>query len=182
MIIRNLVFSQGLPDKNNFFSFHRMQKYFLESIQRVQTNLRLLKSCDLESQKDWILSFMSHIDALVVEKSHDKNNIIFYCDILFVSIICLSGMDCLLPKKELLISLQDERIRLFPQAISVLIDRQMWKSISCQVCVNIYIKYFTFKLEKILNIVLYIYQLKNIIFTYYNHRNFSSYVKWTIHV
>lgn len=120
-----------------------MQKYLLENIQKAQTNLRLEKSCDLGSQKDWILSFMSHIDALTMETSDEKNNIIFYCDILFVSIICLSGMDCLLPKKELLTILQDERIRLFPQAISVLIDRQMWKSISCQVCVNIYVKYFT---------------------------------------
>lgn len=126
-----------------------MQKYFLENIQRVQTNLRLLKSYDSGSQKNWILDFMSHINALIVEESHEKNNIIFYCDILFVSIICLSGMDCLLPKRELLTSLRDERIRLFPQAISVLIDRQIWKSISCQVCVyvcmcvNIYVKYFT---------------------------------------
>lgn len=109
-----------------------MQKYLLENIQKVQTNLRLEKSCDLGSQKDWILSFMSHIDALILEVSQEKNNIIFYCDILFVSIICLSGMDCLLPKKELTI-LRDDRIRLFPQALSVLIDRQMWKSISCQI-------------------------------------------------
>ncbi|XP_029676738.1 focadhesin isoform X2 [Formica exsecta] len=110
-----------------------MQKYLLENIQRVQTNLRLLKSYDSGSPKNWILDFMSHINALIVEESHEKNNIIFYCDILFVSIICLSGMDCLLPKRELLTSLRDERIRLFPQAISVLIDRQIWKSISCQI-------------------------------------------------
>lgn len=118
-----------------------MQKYLLENIQKVQTNLRLEKSCDLGSQKDWILSFMSHIDALILEVSQEKNNIIFYCDILFVSIICLSGMDCLLPKKELTI-LRDDRIRLFPQALSVLIDRQMWKSISCQVCVKIFMQNF----------------------------------------
>ncbi|XP_072755214.1 focadhesin [Anoplolepis gracilipes] len=110
-----------------------IQKYLLESVQRMQIQLRLLKSYNLGSQKDWILSFMSYIDVLIVEESHEKNNIIFYYDILFVSIICLSGMDCLLPKKEMLINLRDERIRLFPQAISVLIDRQMWKSISCQI-------------------------------------------------
>ena len=113
-----------------------MQKHLLESIQRVQTNLRLEKSCDLGSQKDWISSFMSHIDALIVDTSQEKSNITFYCDILFVSVICLSGMDCLLPKKELLVGSQDERIRLFPQAISLLIDRQIWKSISRQVCVK----------------------------------------------
>ncbi|XP_050466238.1 focadhesin isoform X2 [Cataglyphis hispanica] len=110
-----------------------MQKFLLENIQRVQTNLRLLKSCDFGSQKNWILDFMNHINALIVEESYEKNNIIFYCDILFVSIICLSGMDCLLPKRELLASSQDERIRMFPQAISVLIDRQIWKSVSCQI-------------------------------------------------
>jgi len=111
-----------------------MQKYLLESIQKVQAELRSEKSCDLEIQKDWILDFMRHIDALIVETEHKKNNITFYCDILFVLIICLSGIECLLPQKELLVISQDIRIRLFPQAISMLIDRQIWKSITRQVC------------------------------------------------
>ncbi|KAL6256360.1 hypothetical protein P5V15_012477 [Pogonomyrmex californicus] len=114
----------------------KMQKHLLEGIQKVQTDLRLEKSCDLESQKDWILDFIRHIDALMVETSDKKINITVYCDILFILVICLSGMDCFLPKKELLITSQDIRMRLFPQAISVLIDRQIWKSITRQVCVN----------------------------------------------
>lgn len=121
----------------SLFSFCRMQEHILENIQRVQTDLRLEKSCDLVSQKDWILDFMSRIDTLVMEimetASVKENNVVFYCDILFVLVICLSGMDCLLPKKESLITSQDARIRLFPQAISMLIDRQIWKSITRQV-------------------------------------------------
>ncbi|EZA59023.1 hypothetical protein X777_16983 [Ooceraea biroi] len=111
----------------------KMQRHLLENIQRVQTDLRLEKSCDLGSQKDWILDFMNRIDMLMVETSEKESNIVFYCDILFVLVICLSGMDCLLPKKELLITSQDIRIRLFPQAISMLIDRQIWKSITRQI-------------------------------------------------
>jgi len=109
-----------------------MQKHFLENIQKVQTDLRLEKSCDLASQKDWILDFMSRIDTLMVEME-ERSNIVFYCDILFVLVICLSGMDCLLPRKQLLITSREVRIRLFPQAISMLIDRQIWKSITRQV-------------------------------------------------
>lgn len=114
-----------------------MRKYLLENIQKVQTDLRLEKTYDLEVQKDWILDFIRHIDSLMVETANEKNSITFYCDILFILVICLSGMECLLPKKELLITSQDIRIRLFPQAISILIDRQIWKSITRQVCSNL---------------------------------------------
>jgi len=117
-----------------------MQRHFLESMQRVQTDLRLNKSFDLASQKDWILDFTSRIALVMSEKT---NVTILYLDILFVSVICLSGMDCLLPKKELLITSQDDRIRLFPLAISMLIDRQIWKSASFQVIVNLYIYFFS---------------------------------------
>lgn len=119
---------------------YRMQKHFLESMQRVQTDLRLNQSFDLASQKDWILDFMSRIVLVMSE----KNNVTtFYLDILFVSVICLSGMDCLLSKKELLITSQDDRIRLFPLAISVLIDRQIWKSASFQVNINLWFSDYT---------------------------------------
>ncbi|KAL0105320.1 hypothetical protein PUN28_016759 [Cardiocondyla obscurior] len=110
-----------------------MRRYLLQSIQKVHTDLRAEKSCDLEMQKDWILDFIRHIDALMIETPDNNNNIIFYCDILFVLVICLSGMECFLPEKELLFTSQDVRIRLFPQAISTLIDRQIWKSIARQI-------------------------------------------------
>ncbi|XP_011872264.1 PREDICTED: focadhesin [Vollenhovia emeryi] len=110
-----------------------MRKYLLKSIQKVQADVRSESSCDFEIQKDWILDFIRHIDTLMVEASDEKNNIVFYCDILFILVICLSGMECLLPEKELLITSQDVRIRLFPQAISMLVDRQIWKSITRQI-------------------------------------------------
>lgn len=114
-----------------------MRKYLLESIQKTQTDLRLEKSCDLETQKDWILDFIRHIDAFMVETPDEKNTVTFYCDILFILVICLSGMECFLPKKELLITSPDIRKKFFPQAICILIDRQIWKSITRQVCVNL---------------------------------------------
>ncbi|XP_012536229.1 focadhesin isoform X2 [Monomorium pharaonis] len=110
-----------------------MQKYLLQNIQKVQAELRSEKSCDFEIQKDWILDFIRNIDAIMVEPSDEKNNITLYCDILFLLVICLSGMECLLSEKELLITSRDIRIRLFPQAISMLIDRQNWKSITRQI-------------------------------------------------
>lgn len=123
-----------------------MRKYLLESIQKTQINLRLEKSCDLETQKDWILNFIRYIDVFMIETPDEKDTITFYCDILFILVICLSGMECFLPKKELLIASPDIRKRLFPQAICILIDRQIWKSITRQVCVNLFFlsyKYFT---------------------------------------
>ncbi|XP_067208488.1 focadhesin [Linepithema humile] len=108
-----------------------MQRHFLESMQRVQTDLRLNKSFDLASQKDWIVDFMNRIALIMSEEENVCTTL--YLDILFVSVICLSGLDCLLPKKELLITSQDDKIRLFPLAISVLIDRQIWKSASFQI-------------------------------------------------
>jgi len=112
-----------------------MQRHFLENMQRIQTNLRLEKR-DLESQKEWILDFMSRIDILVMEMEK-KNKIAFYCDILFILIISLSGIDCLLPRKQLLITSQEVRMRFFPQAIATLIDRQPWKSMTPQVFENL---------------------------------------------
>lgn len=115
-----------------FFSYRiKEQKYLLESIQRVQAELRLEKYC-----VDWILDLMSRISALMIESS-DERIVAFYCDVLFISVIYLSGMDCLLPRKELLIESRDVRIRLFPQAVSMLADRQIWKSITRQVLVII---------------------------------------------
>jgi len=123
-----------------------MRKYLLESIQKTQINLRLEKSCDLETQKDWILDLIRYIDVFMIETPDEKDTITFYCDILFILVICLSGMECFLPKKELLITSPDIRKRLFPQAICILIDRQIWKSITRQVCVNLFFltyRYFT---------------------------------------
>ncbi|XP_011160080.1 focadhesin [Solenopsis invicta] len=110
-----------------------LQTYLLKSIQKVQNELRFEKFCNFEIQKDWILDFIGHIDALMVEAPDEKNRITYYCDILFILVICLSGVECLLPKKESLVTSRDIRIRLFPQAISMLIDRQVWKSIARQI-------------------------------------------------
>ncbi|XP_032674486.1 focadhesin-like [Odontomachus brunneus] len=105
-----------------------MQKYLLEGMQKVLAELRSEKYC-----VDWIVEFMSRINTLMLESPDEKDKIAFYCDILFISVICLSGMDCLLSKKELLSASQDFRIRLFPQAILMLVNKQIWKSTTRQV-------------------------------------------------
>lgn len=105
-----------------------MQRYLFEGIQRALAELRSDKNC-----VDWIVEFMSHINTLMLESPDQKHKIAFYCDILFISVICLSGIDRLLLKKELLSVSQDLRIRLFPQAILMLVDKQIWKSITRQV-------------------------------------------------
>ncbi|XP_014484720.1 PREDICTED: focadhesin isoform X2 [Dinoponera quadriceps] len=104
-----------------------MRRYLLEGVQRVLAELRYTtdKYC-----VDWIVEFMSRIDMLMLESPDEKDQIAFYCDTLFISVICLSGMDCLLPRKELLSASQDCRIRLFPQALFVLVNKQIWKSIT----------------------------------------------------
>jgi len=106
-------------------------------MQRIQTNLRL-ESYNPVLQKEWILDFMSRIDTLMMEMEKESN-IIFYCDILFILVISISGIDSLLSKKQLLITSQEVRIRLFPQAIAMLIDRQVWKSVTRQVFENLYL-------------------------------------------
>ncbi|EFN80200.1 Uncharacterized protein KIAA1797 [Harpegnathos saltator] len=112
-------------------TYTELQVYFLEGIQKVMAEVRSEKYC-----VDWVLDFMSRIDALILESPDEKDKILFYCDTLFISIICLSGIDCLLPEKESLSASQDLRIRLFPQATFILVDKQIWKSVTRQVLVS----------------------------------------------
>lgn len=94
---------------------------------------------ELRSDKycvDWVVEFMSRINTLMLESPDEKDKLAFYCDTLFVSVICLSGVDCLLTKKELLSASQDFKIRLFPQAIFMLVEKQIWKSVTRQVFVS----------------------------------------------
>lgn len=94
----------------------------LQEIQRVQTEV---KSKIYTS--DWVIDFINRIQALIPEISEDDQRILFYCDIFFVSIICLSGMDCIIMDTHSIVSSQHVRTRLFPQAIAMLADIQYWK-------------------------------------------------------
>ncbi|XP_054010587.1 focadhesin isoform X1 [Hylaeus anthracinus] len=100
-----------------------IQTYFLETIQRVLTELQFEKFT-----ADWIVDFMTQIQGLLVESLQDHSTKIqFYCRVLFVSVVSLSGIDCMLMKQDLIITSQNVQAQLFPQALAILSDRHHWK-------------------------------------------------------
>ncbi|KAI4503769.1 hypothetical protein M0802_001172 [Mischocyttarus mexicanus] len=99
-----------------------VQLYLLQEIQRVQTEVR-----SKIYTVDWAMDFINRIQALIPEISESNQQIIFYCDIFFISIIYLSGMDCIIMDTNSIISSQHVRARLFPQAIARLADLHHWK-------------------------------------------------------
>ncbi|KAL2722549.1 focadhesin isoform X1 [Vespula squamosa] len=99
-----------------------VQLYLLQEVQRVQTEVK-----SKMYTSDWVIDFINRIQALIPEISENNQRILFYCDIFFVSIICLSGIDCLIMDTYSIISSQYVRTRLFPQAIATLADIQYWK-------------------------------------------------------
>ncbi|XP_046818790.1 focadhesin [Vespa crabro] len=99
-----------------------VQLYLLQAVQRVQTEVK-----SKMYTSDWVIDFINRIQALIPEISEDNQRILFYCDIFFVSIICLSGMDCIIMDADSIVSSQHVRTRLFPQAIAMLADIQYWK-------------------------------------------------------
>lgn len=100
-----------------------VQTYFLEIIQKVQTNMHFERS-----NSNWILDLMTQIQGFLMESSQNYNDKIqFYCDILFLSIVSLSGIDSMLMKQDVIIKSQNVRIKLFPQALMVLSNREDWK-------------------------------------------------------
>ncbi|XP_014599383.1 PREDICTED: uncharacterized protein LOC106784409 isoform X1 [Polistes canadensis] len=99
-----------------------VQLYLLQEVQRVQTEVR-----SKIYTVDWAIDFINRILSLIPEISENNQQIIFYCDIFFISIIYLSGMDCIILDTNSIISSQRIRTRLFPQAIARLADLQHWK-------------------------------------------------------
>nr|XP_033328214.1 focadhesin isoform X1 [Megalopta genalis] len=106
-----------------------IQIYFLEAIQRVHVGIHSAKSII-----NWILEFMTQIQVLLLESMQDHSSKIeFYCNVLFVSIISLSGIDRILIKQDLSVTSTNVRIELFPRAIVILSDREDWKSAMPQI-------------------------------------------------
>ncbi|XP_031825424.1 focadhesin isoform X2 [Nomia melanderi] len=100
-----------------------IQAYFLETIQRMHAETRFKKSII-----NWVLDFMIQIQRLLLESVQDHSRKVqFYCSVLFVSVISLSGIDCILVKQDLSVSSANIRIELFPRALAILSDRQEWK-------------------------------------------------------
>ncbi|CAK9809148.1 Focad [Anthophora plagiata] len=100
-----------------------VQTYFLETVQKVLTKMQFERF-----SSTWILDLITQVQGLLTESSQDSNTKVqFYCDVLFVSVVSLSGVDFLLMKRDLLITSQTVRLKLFPQALTVLSERQDWK-------------------------------------------------------
>ncbi|KAG7204192.1 hypothetical protein KM043_002028 [Ampulex compressa] len=101
------------------------EMYLLESVQRVQSKMRFKKSA-----VTWTLDFIARLQNAVAGSAEESiNKINFYCDILFVTIISLSGVDCTLTRRDLIISSPEIRAKFFPQAVAILADRRYWSDI-----------------------------------------------------
>lgn len=71
---------------------------------------------------------MTQVQGFFMESQQNHfDKIQFYCDILFISVISLSGIDSMLMKEDLLIKSQNIKIKLFPQALTIIFERQDWK-------------------------------------------------------
>ena len=92
------------------------------------------------SNSNWILDLMTQVQGFLMESSQNYNDKIqFYCNILFVSIVSLSGIDSMLMRQDVIIKSQNVRTKLFPQALMVLSNRENWKHAIPQVFTIIFI-------------------------------------------
>lgn len=94
----------------------------LQEVQRVQTEVKFKMYTS-----DWVIDFLNRVQVIIPEISEEDQRILFYCDVFFVSIICFSGMDCIIMDTYSIISSQHVRARLFPKAMAMLADIQYWK-------------------------------------------------------
>ncbi|KAL2741968.1 focadhesin isoform X1 [Vespula maculifrons] len=99
-----------------------VQLYLLQEVQRVQTEVKFKMYTS-----DWVIDFLNRVQVIIPEISEEDQRILFYCDVFFVSIICFSGMDCIIMDTYSIISSQHVRARLFPKAMAMLADIQYWK-------------------------------------------------------
>ncbi|XP_066592979.1 focadhesin [Prorops nasuta] len=134
--LRNAIFistfTLSLPQINEIIdaciTLPEMQILLLESIPRMRSNV----NSELTRIR-WTLDFMFRIQEKIKEASPEGKQLEFYCDLLFVSIISLSNLDCLLIEKESIITSVDTRTRLLPLAFITLSEKQVWKENMSQV-------------------------------------------------
>ncbi|KAK7868003.1 hypothetical protein R5R35_010177 [Gryllus longicercus] len=86
-----------------------------------------------ESNCPWTLELMGRIQ-LVVNKNESNNQqtIVFLCDVFILTVIILSGYDCLNASLEGIATTREIRLRLFPQALSTLLTYEKWNKITTQ--------------------------------------------------
>ncbi|XP_076657419.1 focadhesin [Halictus rubicundus] len=104
-------------------SMPSIQMFFLETVQKVHLEMH-----SVTTAIKWITEFMIKIQVLLLDSMQDHNSKIeFYCSVLFVSIISLSGIDRILMKQNLSVTSANVRIETFTRALTILSDRQEWK-------------------------------------------------------
>ncbi|XP_043278207.1 focadhesin [Venturia canescens] len=99
----------------------------LEQLQRILPEIRLEKS-----NAAWTLNLMRRIGSILIESQEKEENLdaaIFLCEILFISVVCLSATDCILLNDRSLVTSHLTRAKLFPQAVASIVQTAYWKDI-----------------------------------------------------
>lgn len=90
----------------------------------------------------WILDLMGQIQMTLKKEDDGLDTALFYCEILFVSLIALAGVNHICDRKESLIDGSETNKSLFSEAVSIISAKPMWKEITPQVknIIIIYLK------------------------------------------
>ncbi|KAG8222839.1 hypothetical protein J437_LFUL007547 [Ladona fulva] len=95
----------------------------------------LAKCKDQSINCQWILQLMGQVMKLINENNSEKElqPPAFLIDVWILCIICMSGCDCLTPDIKKIAVSRDQRIQLFPQALSTILQISEWQSVSPQI-------------------------------------------------
>ncbi|XP_034247054.1 focadhesin isoform X2 [Thrips palmi] len=91
-----------------------------------------------ESNSRWLLQMLGRIQAVKASQDNDsqqKQQVLHsYCDLFMVTVIALAGHDILTGDPKIIASSSQDRLLLFPQALSALLDaNETWRSLTTQV-------------------------------------------------
>lgn len=105
----------------------------------VKSVMNVVRVCRThESNSRWLLQMLGRIQALKagqeVEKEKKMQTLQFSCDLLMVIVITLAGHDILAGDPEIITSSSQDRLLLFPQALSsLLMTNTTWNNLTTQV-------------------------------------------------
>lgn len=120
---------------------HEQQNYILIHIMKVMKERH--DEQYIAANCEWILELMGHTQAVLIkmtnndEKSVQKSNIHFLCDVLMLSLECLSGVSCFVSNEMDKLVTSSAKFDLFPTAISILSFCGEWKDTLEQVIIAI---------------------------------------------
>lgn len=104
----------------------------LEAVMKV---VRVCRNHDSNSR--WLLQMLGRIQAVKATQDNDseqKQQVLqSYCDLFMVTVIALAGHDILAGDPKIIASSSQDRLLLFPQALSALLNtNETWKSLTTQ--------------------------------------------------